>query len=312
MTAYLLPLGAVLIWSINMVVNKLAAGSIGAAEIGFFRWLIAALIFTPFVLPGIWRKRHQIPAIWRQIVALSLLGMVIYQSLAYFAAHLTTATHMGIIGSLNPIMVLLIGVIFLGQRLRWSSIAGALLAVAGVSIVVSEGQLSTLLHQGINTGDLMILLAMLSYALYNILLKRWPMPGWSTAQLLYLQIIVAVVAMFPMYWFSPKTGLNAANLPLVLYAGVMASIAAPLLWMKSVAHLGPARSSMFFNLVPILTAVTAYAALNESLGIYHAIGGALTIGGLLLAELTKSAKPELNTTDSDSQSNSSTRRTQAA
>ena len=46
--------------------------------------------------------------------------------------------------------------------------------------------------------------------------------------------------------------------------------------------------------------------------VLQSIGGALTIGGLLLAELTKSAKPELNTTDSDSQSHSSTRRTQAA
>ena len=70
-------------------------------------------------------------------------------------------------------------------------------------------------------------------------------------------------------------------------AGIMASIAAPLLWMKAVQSIGPGRSSMFFNLVPIFTAVIAFMALGEPLAAYHAVGGVLTIGGLLLAELWK-------------------------
>lgn len=129
--------------------------------------------------------------------------------------------------------------------------------------------------------------AMLAYAVYNILLKRWPMPRLATVQLLYLQILVAVIAQLPLFLMAPRTGLNATNLPLVGFAGIMASIAAPLLWMMSVARIGPGRSSMFFNLVPIFTAVIAFMALGEPLAAYHAVGGVLTIGGLLLAELWK-------------------------
>ena len=113
------------------------------------------------------------------------------------------------------------------------------------------------------------------------------MPALKTVQLLYLQILVAVVVQLPLYLFSPKTGLNADNLGLVAYAGIMASIAAPLLWMKSIQALGPGRSSMFFNLIPVFTALVAFVWLDEPLALYHLIGGVMTIGGLLMAELWK-------------------------
>lgn len=287
MGAYLLPLGAILIWSVNTVVSKLAADSISAAEIGFFRWLVAALLFTPFLLPSVWRQRTTIVPLLPRITVLGLLGMVVYQSLAYYAAHYTTATHMGIIGALTPMLVLALATAFLGQRLSHGALWGSLIAMAGVALVVSAGQPQQLLAQGLNRGDAMMLVAMLSYAAYNILLKRWPMPRLATLPLMYLQILVAVVAQLPLYLLAPKVGLNAANWPLVAYAGVMASIAAPLLWMQSVQRIGPGRSSMFFNLTPLFTAVIAWAALQEPLAGYHAVGGALTVGGLLLAELWK-------------------------
>lgn len=287
MGAYLLPLGAVLIWSVNTVVSKMAADSISAAEIGFFRWVVAAALFSPWVLPGVWRLRGAIRPLLPRITALGVLGMVAYQSLAYYAAHYTTATHMGIIGSLTPMMVLALAVFMLGQPLTRGGTWGSLLAIAGVALVVSSGQPSRLLSEGLNRGDAMMLLAMLAYAVYNIVLKRWPMPQLSTVQLLYVQILVAVVLQFPLYLLSPKTGLNLDNLPLVGFAGVMASIVAPLLWMKAIQVLGPSRASMFFNLVPVGTAVVAAATLGEPLAPYHLVGGVMTIAGLLLAELWK-------------------------
>ena len=150
MGSYLLPLGAVLIWSINTVVSKLAADSISAAEIGFFRWAVAAVLFTPFLLPSIWRQRADIKPLLPRIMALGVLGMVIYQSLAYYAAHYTTATHMGIIGSLTPMLVLVLAAFVLGQRLTRGAVWGSLAAIAGVALVVSSGRPARLLSEGLN------------------------------------------------------------------------------------------------------------------------------------------------------------------
>jgi drug/metabolite transporter (DMT)-like permease len=82
----------------------------------------------------------------------------------------------------------------------------------------------------------------------------------------------------------PRVGLNLHNLPLVGFAGTMASIVAPLLWMMAVQRLGPSRSSMFFNLTPVFTAAIAAVVLHEKLGAAQWLGGALTIVGVLLAE----------------------------
>ena len=282
---YTLPLMAVLIWSVNTVVSKLAAGAIAPAEIGFLRWVVAAVLLTPFLLPGVWRQRAAIRPLAGKIVVLGLLGMVIYQTLAYFAAGFTTATHMGIILCLSPLMVLAISVGVLGIPLTWGGAIGGVIALGGVVHVVTNGQPLVLLEQGFNRGDLLMVVAALSYALYNILLKRWSMaPKIPTLQLLYLQMLVAVVAQLPLYLMSEKTGINARNWGLVAYAGTMASIAAPLLWMMAVTRLGPSRSSIFFNLTPIGTALFAWLLLDEQLHAYHWIGGALTIVGVVLAE----------------------------
>ena len=243
--------------------------------------------FTPLALRPVLRNWRAIRPQLGRIAVLGLLGMVVYQSLAYYAAYLTTATHMGIIGSLTPMMVLALSILLLGQRLTAGAVAGSLVSIAGVAVVVSSGDLGTLLKSGANMGDGLMLLAMLAYAVYVILLKRWGMKEVPALQLLYLQIVCAVIVLLPLYLLTPRMGLSAANLPLIGFAGLGASMLAPLVWMHTVAHIGPSRASMFFNLIPLFTALIAAAVIGESLAAYHAVGGVLTVAGVLLAELWK-------------------------
>ena len=281
---YLYPLVAILIWSVNTVVSKQAAGVIAPTEIGFLRWLLAVALCTPFILPAVWRNRAAIRPQIGKIVVLGIFGMVLYQSCAYFAANFTTATHMGIILTMSPLLVLAICVGVLGQPLTAGGALGSLIAFIGVLWVVSEGQPQLLWAQGINKGDVIMLVAALAYAVYNILLKRWAMPRVSSWQLLYLQMVVAMFAQLPLYLAAPKMGINAHNWHLVAYAATLASIVATWFWMMAVMRLGPSRSVMFFNLTPLLTALIAAAWAKEQLHAYLWVGGALTIVGVVLAE----------------------------
>ncbi|MFJ7882276.1 DMT family transporter [Pseudomonas sp. NPDC096917] len=280
---YAYPLLAIFIWAGNTVINKLAVGAIYPTEISFYRWLLAGLLFTPFLLKPVIANWPVIRPNLGKIFTLGLLGMVIYQSLAYFAAALTSATNMGIILSLMPLMVLTLSIISLGQRLTAGALVGAVLSFAGVLVVVSNGSLGVLLAHGLNLGDAMMLIATLAYAIYSTLLKKWQL-RLPPLQMLYLQVLVAIVVLFPLYLMSPKVGPNLHNIGLVLYACVLASMLAPLAWMKAVAVLGPSRTSLFFNLLPLITALIAAVVLNEHLHAYHLIGGALTLGGVILSE----------------------------
>jgi len=280
---YAFPLLAVLFWSANTVVNKMTVGVIFPAEVGFYRWLFAGVLFTPFILRSVVRNWSHIRPHLLRIFVLGVLGMVIYQSLAYFAAPKTSATHMGIILSMMPMMSMGMAIVALGQRLTVGALLGAVCSFLGVLLVVSHGDLRNLAQQGINMGDAMMLIATLAYALYSTLLKYWQMEI-PALQLLYLQILVAIVVLFPLFYFSEKAGLNSTNLPLILFACVFASIAAPLAWMRAIRSLGPSRTAVFFNLMPILTIIIAAVVLSERLALYHALGGGLTLFGVILSE----------------------------
>lgn len=280
---YLIPLLTVVIWSANNVVNKLAVGVIFPAEIGFYRWLLAGLLFTPFLLRPVIKNWAAIKPNMKKIAVLGVLGMAVYQSLAYFAASMTTATNMGIILSLMPILALGLSITALGTQLTAGALVGAVLSFSGVAIVVSAGSFGALIERGVNLGDGMILVATVAYAVYSTLLKKWQM-RLPPLQLLYMQIWVAVIVLLPMFLLSPKAGLNPSNIPLVLYACIPTSMLAPLLWMHSIRRLGPSRTSMFLNLMPLTTALIASAVLGERLASYHLIGGALTLIGVVLAE----------------------------
>lgn len=289
---YTFPLLTILIWAGNTVVTKMSAGAIFPAEIGFYRWLLAGLLFTPFVLPQVWRNRAAIRPHLGKLFVLGVLGMAVYQSLAYFAASITSATNMGIILSLMPLMSLTLSIAWLGQRLTFGALFGALVSFVGVLEVVSAGQPTALLQQGLNHGDLLMLVATLAYAVYSCLLKKWQL-RLPPLQLLYLQVLVAILVLLPLFLMSPKTGLTANNLGLVLYACVLASMIAPLLWMRAVQRLGPSRTTLFFNLLPVLTAVIAALLLDERLASYHLYGGLLTLAGVVLAERWTRPMPSL-------------------
>ena len=279
---YAFPLLAIFIWAGNTVINKLAVGAIFPAEIGFYRWLLAGMLFTPFMLKPVIAHWPQIRPNLGKIFVLGVLGMAVYQSLAYFAAALTSATNMGIILSLMPLMSLAMAIVSLGQRLTAGALAGALLSFTGVLVVVSSGSLGALLEHGVNMGDAMMLVATLAYAIYSTLLKKWQL-RLPPLVLLYLQVLVAVVVLFPLFVASPKIGPTLQNIPLVLYACLLASMLAPLAWMQAVVRLGPSRTTLFFNLLPLITALIAAVVLHEQLALYHLVGGVLTLGGVVLS-----------------------------
>ncbi|WP_075181605.1 DMT family transporter [Pantoea sp. 1.19] len=280
---FLFPVIAVLIWSVNAIVNKLAAGAIDPAAIAFYRWLLALLVLTPLALPGVWRARATVRRHLWQLLILGLLGMVLYQSLAYYAAHSVSALLMGILNSLIPLLTVLFSVLLLRHTPTLGVVLGGLLSLGGLLWLISEGQPARLLNYGIGRGELMMLAASASYALYGVLTRRWaiPLSGWKS---LWVQILFGVLLLLPGFLRVPDAALTRESLPLVLFAGLFASLLAPWLWLKGVALLGANHTSIFMNLVPIFTAAIAVLFLHEQMHGYHYLGGGLTLVGVLLSQ----------------------------
>ncbi|MBD8163655.1 DMT family transporter [Erwinia persicina] len=281
--SFMFPLLAVLIWSVNAIVSKMSAAAIDPAAISFYRWLLALLVLTPFALPGVWRHRQQIARSWWKLLVLGLLGMVLYQSLAYYAAHSVSALFMGILNALIPLLTVLLSVVVMRLAPTVGILLGSLLSFCGLVWLVSAGHPAQLLSHGLGKGEMMMFAASASYALYGVLTKRWaiPLPNWQS---LWVQIFFGVLLLTPNFLMAPDVSLNAQNIPLVLFAAIPASVIAPFLWIQGVMRMGASTASIFMNLVPIFTAIIAVTFLHESLHSYHFIGGGITLAGVILAQ----------------------------
>jgi len=281
--AFVLPLIAVLIWSLNIAVARYVADYISPVSISFYRWFVAFLILTPFMLPKVWKQRAVIGKDLGKLAVLSAFGMVLYQGLSYTAAHYTTATNMGIVNAFVPVFTIFISYLILKDVPNRFAMFGSLLSFAGLIYVMSQGHISSLFEQGGHWGDAVMVVAVGFYAFYGVFLKKWQLK-LPLLTSLYVQIGFALLYHVPfLLWFG-LDGINADNAASVLYAGVFPSLIAPLLWMVAVQAIGPNRTSIFMNLMPVFTAIIASLWLSEHWTIYHTIGGVMILVGIIMAQ----------------------------
>ncbi|EXJ49062.1 eamA-like transporter family protein [Vibrio parahaemolyticus VPTS-2010_2] len=281
---YLLPFFTVMIWGGNSIVNKMAASTIEPSAMSFYRWFVAMVLLTPFCLPAVIKQRHVIRPYLTKLAFLALLGMVLNQSLGYYAGLTTTASNMALITSLVPLISVFLSVPLLGKSVSMLSIVGGVISLGGLAFMLGHGDVTYFLHQDMTQGDSLMLLAALVYAAYCVLLKRWKMP-FNSLTLVYMQGFFSVIMLTPLWLSSEQLLPSQEALPLIAYAGIAASIFAPLMWVKAIDLIGADSSVMFMNLMPVVSVALASTLLGEEIHVYHIIGGLMVISGVILSQI---------------------------
>ncbi|MFP3248542.1 MAG: DMT family transporter, partial [Paraburkholderia sp.] len=278
---FLFPFIAILLWAGNVMVSKLSVDTIDPTAITFWRLAIAVALMSPFVLKQAWRNRAVIVPQLPRLAFLGFLAMALFQCLAYQAAKTITATSIAIITSLVPLLTMLLSVLLLREAPTVGMLCGGVLSFGGLVYLISSGNPATLFTGGGHVGDLLMLIAVLAYALYGVLLRRWHvgLPSWQST---YFQAIAALSFMLLFEFRLPLDTVlpNRASLPLIAYAGTLASVVVPYFWLQGVKYLGPNRCSMFMNLLPVATAVIAVGWFRERLHEYHFLGGGAALLGV--------------------------------
>ncbi|EGS6496802.1 EamA/RhaT family transporter [Vibrio parahaemolyticus] len=289
---YLLPFFTVMIWGGNSIVNKMAASTIEPSAMSFYRWFVAMVLLTPFCLPAVIKQRHVIRPYLTKLAFLALLGMVLNQSLGYYAGLTTTASNMALITSLVPLISVFLSVPLLSKSVSMLSIVGGVISLGGLAFMLGHGDVTYFLHQDMTQGDSLMLLAALVYAAYCVLLKRWKMP-FNSLTLVYMQGFFSVIMLTPLWLSSEQLLPSQEALPLIAYAGIAASIFAPLMWVKAIDLIGADSSAMFMNLMPVVSVALASTLLGEEIHVYHIIGGLMVISGVILSQIKVRKKQDL-------------------
>ena len=167
----------------NYIVARTAPGIISPHVLALGRWFLAGLILALIARHELWHERHSTLQAWRQYVVLGSLGMLICGAWVYWAAETTTAINIALIYAASPVLITLGAVIGLKESFTWKQSLGVGIALLGVLHVVVKGQWAALSEVVWVLGDGLVVIAMVAWAAYALLLKKWASPLSSTARL---------------------------------------------------------------------------------------------------------------------------------
>lgn len=285
--AYLLLVLAMLGWAGNLVVGRAMAGVVPPLGLSFARWVIAFAVVLPFTARELVEKRGIIFRRWRILLLLGLLGLTVSNSASYIGLQSTTALNGALVNSAGPMLTLAASFAFYRETASRRQIAGILVSLLGVVVIVLRGDLAALLDLRANRGDLFMLLAVASWAVYSVLLQRRP-PELSPLALLAVLFAVGWLILLPARLVEETIGnrplpFTATAIAAYLYVGLFPAVVSFFCWNRGVAVIGANRASLFNHLLPLFAAGLAYGLLGERLAGFHLVGAALIFLGIFLA-----------------------------
>lgn len=280
-------------WASNVVAARLAVGEASPMLLGCMRWLVASAIMLPFVWRQIGSHGRMISDHWLYLLLISCAGFAFYSCLFYAAGNFTSGVNISTLVAIVPVFTIVFAWLFLRIPVGPVVIFGVILTVLGAVTVATRGDLSVLRGFDFNIGDIMMICASLFHAAFTVALRnRPPFPPMLFFTL--LAMIALVVSLPPLVaeialgkFFTPSW----LGIAILIYVGTFPTIISQSFYMRSIELIGPHRTTLFYNTVPLLGAAMSVVFLGETFETFHAIAFALVLAGIALAEYWRARHP---------------------
>ena len=276
-----------LFWSGNFILGKFSAlFQIPPFTLNFYRWLIVWLILVPFTFKEIMTNLDFIKSNLFILVILGITSISAFNSVVYYSLNFTQVINAVLMLSAIPVLTITISAILKIDKIRFIQIFGLVLSIVGVSIIISKGNLDLIKKLNFNKGDLWMLVAALSWSIYSSFLKKIHLPF---SQFSLIQIISSIGLLFlvPQFFYEKSLGLelnfNLASILILIYVVLFAAIGAYYCWQKAISIIGPSRSSMFIQLMPLFSAILAILIFKEAFRFFHLFGAIFIVSGIYLS-----------------------------
>jgi drug/metabolite transporter (DMT)-like permease len=268
--AHVAVIAAAVLFGTTFVMVKDAVADVGPVPFLAVRFLVGALAMAPFA-----RRGPSQPGVWRAglVCGTALLLGYVFQTVGL---QYTTSSVSAFVTYLLVVMVPVISALTLRKVPTPPTIAGVVLATAGLFLLTGRG-----VHLG--KGELLTLGCALSFAVHIVLLAHFA-PRFDTTKLNGIQLLVVGGAcLVPGLWlggyeFTARAWLAAA------YTGVAVSGLALGLQLWGQRQVGPTRTSLLLMIEPVSAAFLGYAV-GDRLGAGGVVGAVLILAGIAVAEL---------------------------
>ena len=285
--AYIFLLLTVTFWAGNFIVGKYASFyEVPPFSLNFYRWFFAWLILAPFTLPEILKKKEYILQNYKLFIILGVTSITIFNSIVYYSLNFTQVISGVLMISTIPVMIMFFSFILKIEKTNLFQIIGVIFSFLGVIIIITKANFQILKNLDFNKGDITMVVAMFSWALYSTLLKR---QKYELSQISLLQVVMTfgLIFLIPIYFIEYQIGyrinLDKPFILILSYVVLLPGLASFLLWIKGISMIGANRSGVFLHLMPILSAIMAMIFFNEKFMFYHILGACFIVTGILLS-----------------------------
>ncbi len=283
---YLFAIGATALWSGNFIIARGLNESIPPISLAFWRWVVAVIVFLPFALKPLLAQRDVIKEHIGYLAITALLGITTFNTLIYLAGHTTTALNLSLISITFPVFIVILSRFFFGEKITINKGIGIVLVATGVVLLVTKGNVSSLVNISFAIGDVWMLIAAIIFAVYSLLIRHKP-EGLSIWSFQLSTFILGLVFLFPFFIWEyttfPTVEFDAKTVGSILYVGIFASLSAFVLWNKAIMVIGPTKAGMIYYTLPLFSGVLAYLILKEDISMVHLYSALLIISGILTA-----------------------------
>lgn len=274
------------LWSSNYVIARLASGVLTPHVMALGRWTFALLLMLPWVwrdLPAMARAFRREPG---RMLLLGGLGMWICGAFVYEGAQTTSATNIGLIYATAPVGIAVVSRWWLREPTSRPQQLAMAMALLGVLVVISKGDLASLASVKPVPGDLWLMCAAASWIAYSVLLQRWP-SELPARQRLACIIAGGLIVLLPFTALEvalvPQPAWSGQALLLIALAGLLPGVLSYQAYALMLEALGATRAGVVMYLGPLYAAGIAWWLLGEAPQWYHGLGALLILPSIHLA-----------------------------
>ena len=279
-------------WAFNTVAGRAAVGEVSPLLIVSVRWFFVSIILSILC-------RNQLIETWsilnkkiKWLIFMGLFGFTGFNSAYYVAAHDTIAINLGLVQGTMPAFIIIIAWIWLKDKINFTQFLGVLITFIAVLIVVCSGNFNALIELKLNSGDIVMIFACTLYAIYAVGLRK--KPKISALPLLTFFAYIAFLGSFPglIYEIYSNQFILPGQKGLIILGVIIIfpSFLAQIFFMKGVEKIGPSRSGLYTNLVPVFSSLLAVFFLGEEFQFFHLLSLIMIFTGIYLFEYNQVQK----------------------
>ncbi len=280
-------------WGSAFIAGKVAIESFEPATVAFFRFLGAAILLFPLM----WYLERNIPKPtrkdWFLFAMLGLTGIALYNIFFFIASKHAPVIKSSLFIASNPVLIILLSAIFLKEKISRNQILGLALALLGVAFIITNGHLEVFITMGFEPIDLILLGAVVCWALYSVIgrvvLKKYSSIVSTTYAVGFGTLFLLPFALME----TTLSDIGASTLHAWVAIGhmsVFVTVVSFIMYYYGIQQIGAAKASIFINFMPISAVVLASVMLGEALTIPHLIGAFFVLGGVTISTYKRSAK----------------------